>query len=255
MTSYIYVVNPTTQEPEKVEPASFLDIGVKERADLEQWVIKHPELLGERLLVITSEYDKFDGSNRRLDVLALDANGVLVIVELKLDASRSLADLQAIHYAAFCSTMAMDSLVEELANFDASTKEEASEKICKFLRTDELPTLGNRPRVILAAGSINDQELTSCVLWLRSFGVDISCVELTPYRMPASPQIILVPRVVIPVPEAREYLIGIEQKEVVQSRQTKDKSMSTELLQAVTEEFNKLGMSFRASGKPSDGYI
>jgi len=27
----------------------------------------------------------------------------------------------------------------------------------------------------------DDQEVTSCVLWLRSFGLDISCVEITPY--------------------------------------------------------------------------
>jgi RecB family endonuclease NucS len=50
--------------------------------------------LGERLLVITNEFDEFDQSNNRLDILALDENKKLVVIELKRDASGSLADLE-----------------------------------------------------------------------------------------------------------------------------------------------------------------
>jgi hypothetical protein len=74
-----------------------------------------------------------------------------------------------------------------------------------------LQELGDRPRIILAAGSIDDQELTSTVLWLRGFDIDISCVELTPYRLSGS--IILVPRTIIPIPEARDYQIRVQRKE------------------------------------------
>ncbi|HQJ80751.1 MAG TPA: hypothetical protein PLW21_09710 [Methanothrix sp.] len=219
MADNIFLVNQETGEPEKVERVPFAEIDIKERGDLEKWIINNPELLGEDLLIITSEFDKFDKTHRRLDLLALDPNlpsdsrAVLVVIELKLDANRSLADQQAIRYAAFCSTMKMDDIVKLLAKRLDITLEDASTKICDFLEVDELPQLGSRPRIILAAGSLDDPELTSCVLWLRTFGVDISCTELIPYRLPKSSQIILVPRIIIPLPEAKDYVIRVEQKE------------------------------------------
>jgi hypothetical protein len=233
---------------------SFSDIGIKERQDLERWIIAHPELLGEELLIITSEFDRFDKSNRRLDILALDSEGVLVVIELKLDASRSLADQQAIRYAAFCSTMIMENLVRLFAVFKGVSEEEASQKICEFLELDDLPELNNRPRIILAAGSFNDQELTSCVLWLRNFGIDISCVELTPYQLKDSSQIILVPRIIIPLPEAKDIQIKAERKEVHQVQQAKQKSEYRILWQAVSTAFNNLDTQFKSRGKSSDMY-
>jgi len=187
--------------------------------------------------------------------LALDLDGALVIIELKLDVSRSLADLQAIRYAAFCSTMTMDNIIEMLADFEDVTKEEASRKICDFLNVIDLPELNNRPRIILAAGSIDDQEMTSTVLWLRSFGIDVSCVELTPYRMPSSTQVILVPRIIIPIPEAREYIISMQKKEVSQIMQTRETSEYSKLLQKISQEFNNLGTRFVANSETSGRYI
>ena len=248
MDDQIYVVDPATREPVRAGAVSFRDIGVTERDDLERWIAKDPGLLGESLLVITSEFSRFDKSNRRLDILALDSNGSLVVVELKLDASRSLADQQAIRYAAMCSTMTMDDLVEAMARSEGCAKEEAAEKVRSFLRVDDLPELKGRPRIILAAGSIEDQELTSCVLWLRGFGVDISCVELTPYRVSDSRQVILVPRTIIPVREASDYCVSVESQKGGRDHQPR-KLARARFWRAVAEEFNKLGMSFRASGR------
>ena len=64
-----------------------------------------PAILGEELLIITSEYDRFDKTNERLDLLALDKDGNLVVIELKRDDSGKNVDLQAIKYAAYCSTL------------------------------------------------------------------------------------------------------------------------------------------------------
>jgi len=251
MADGIYVVDPATQEPLKAEPVSFYNAGITERNDLQRWVAKDPGLLGEPLLAITSEFNRFDKSNRRLDVLALDTNGTLVVIELKLDASRSLADQQAIRYAAFCSTMTMDDVVEALARFQGSTKEEAAQKVRDFLCVDGLPEVGNRPRIILAGGSIEDWELTTCVLWLRGFGVDISCVELTPYRVPDSTQVILAPRTVIPIREAGDYLIGIEQSRIPEAQQTKNMLARARFWRFVADEFNRLGTHLRATGRAS----
>lgn len=48
---------------------------IREREDLEEWVIDEPRILGEELLVITSEYAKFEDLRDRLDILALDPRG------------------------------------------------------------------------------------------------------------------------------------------------------------------------------------
>src|SRR4051794_13801090 len=117
MADSIFIIDPTTKVPTKVESVAFADIGIKERNDLEQWVLRHAEILGEPLLIVTSEYSRFDRSARRLDVLALDEDGVLVVIELKLDAAGTLADQQAIRYAAFCSTMTMGDVVELFAAY------------------------------------------------------------------------------------------------------------------------------------------
>lgn len=205
------------------------------------------------MLVTTSEFSRFDKSKRRLDILALDSEGNLVVVELKLDTANSLADLQAIRYAAFCSTMQMEDLVRELAAYDGIPEGEAEAKILDFLDMDTLPELGDKPRVILAAGSISDQELTSCVLWLRRFGVDITCVELTPYRMPNQDIIMLVPRVIIPLLEAKDYIVSVEKKEA-QKRKEASWLASEPLWQAISQELNKFGMPFQGRSTKAGAY-
>ncbi|MGQ9560750.1 MAG: hypothetical protein ACUVWA_09570 [Candidatus Oleimicrobiaceae bacterium] len=76
-----------------------------ERQHIEKWIEDFPAILGEELLVVTTEYDRFDKTSERLGILALDTAGNLVIVELKHDDSGKHADLQAIKYAAYCSTL------------------------------------------------------------------------------------------------------------------------------------------------------
>jgi RecB family endonuclease NucS len=89
MSERVYLVDPATKQLTAVEPVALTSVGVKERQDLEAWAISRPEIFGEPLLVITSEFDQFDRSDRRLDILALDEDGCLVVIELKLALSRA----------------------------------------------------------------------------------------------------------------------------------------------------------------------
>ena len=240
MPDPIYIVAPTTKFLTSVNQASFADLGIQERKDLEAWVITHPEVLGEPLLIITSEFDRFDKSNRRLDVLALDENGTLVIVELKLDLSKTFADQQAIRYAAFCSTMTMSQLVQAMAAYRKCSHEEAETKILAFLAEDELPELSNQPRIILAAGALDDEELTSTVLWLRTFGVDITCIEIKPYKLPTTGELILVPRTIIPLPEAAGFMVRVEQKQSEKIQKTKENIELRKQWEQIATGFNAL---------------
>jgi hypothetical protein len=242
MSEPIFIVDVGKKSPpQTLDPVSFAELGIRERDDLEEWVAAHPAVLGESLLILTTEFDRFDKSDRRIDLLALDQDGVLVVVELKLDASGSHADLQALRYAAFCSTMTMQDAQRLLAEWRSISEAEAVSAIKEFLGRDLLPELSNRPRIILAAGSMDDEEITSTVLWLRGFGIDMTCVEMTPYRLPGQNQIALVPRTIIPIPEAKDFIVKVEQKEVHRATATQE-NVYYPLWVALTERFNALGV-------------
>jgi hypothetical protein len=250
----VFVVNPETKTLVRVKPVSFRDINVRERDDLAAWIRKYPEVLGEEFLIVSSEFDHFDRSDRRLDILALDKRGVVTVIELKLDLSRSFADQQAIRYAAFCSTMTMDDLLDAYVTFHSVTEDDAELAIVSFLGRDDLPEIGNRPRIVLAAGSLDDQELTSTVLWLRSFEVDITCIELTPYRLPDHGTLILVPKILIPLPEAKNYLVRAEKKDAQLARGRAPQDI-LDLWRAIFAVWAKVDCEFRPKAPAKDRYM
>lgn len=49
-------------------------------------------------------------------------------------------------------------------------------------------------------------------MWLRKFNLDIKCVKLTPYEITDN-KIVIEANTIIPLPEAKDYIIQTEQKE------------------------------------------
>ncbi len=247
----IYIVDPSTKQTVEVKPTSFSSLAVKERADLQEWLIRNPSVLGEELLLVTSEFNKFDKTDKRLDLLLLDKNAIIVVAELKLDVSGTLADQQAIRYAAFCSTMTMEDVVDLFCKRGGYDRDQGVNHMCTFLGSEELPTLSSEPRIMLVAGSFVDQELTATVLWLRKFNLDISCIELTPYQHPADPSnVLLVPRIIIPLAEASEYQIKLERKERSESvANTRNKFQKTHA--RILQTFKSFGKEISGPPNPS----
>src|SRR3954452_10144735 len=101
-----------TAIPQSVAPGSFVDLGILEVQHIERWLAAEPRVLGEELLVITTEFAGFDKTKERSDILALDVAGRLVVIELKRDTSGSRQDLQALRYAAFSANLTLDDLVD-----------------------------------------------------------------------------------------------------------------------------------------------
>lgn len=197
---------------------------IMERKDVEKWVVEFPEILGEDLLIITTEYDKFDKTKERLDLLSLDKSGKLVIVELKREESGKTVELQAIKYAAYCSTLTMDEIVSLRKEFigknnKKQTDEETKKELFDFIESDDFEELDDKPRIMLVAKDFRP-EVTASVLWLRKFGIDVSCIKLTPYKIDDD-RIGLVSSVLIPLPEAEEYIIKSERKESVERTLTR----------------------------------
>jgi RecB family endonuclease NucS len=83
----MYRINHQTNRITKLKEMSFSELGYTERNHLQEWLANQPDALGEELLIIQKEFDGFDDTKERLDLLAIDKQGSLVIIENKLDDS------------------------------------------------------------------------------------------------------------------------------------------------------------------------
>lgn len=210
----LYLINPENKEIDELKTATFQELGLLERKDLEAWVLKNPSLLGEKLFIITTEFHGFDKTQERLDVMAIDENGKLVIVELKRIDSGS-THLQAINYAAYSSNLKFNDIVDLFSEYQKSkgneiTSDEAMEKIRSSIKNEEFEDLDSQPRILLAAQEFSSETI-SAVLWLRSFGLDIACVKLNLYRL--GDRVVISPQKIVPLPEAEDFIIQRERKE------------------------------------------
>ena len=78
----LFRVDPNTKAPNKIREVDFASLGLQER-DIQDWVVANPGILGDDLLIIAKEFSDFDRTKERLDLLAVDPDGKLVIIELK----------------------------------------------------------------------------------------------------------------------------------------------------------------------------
>lgn len=131
----VYKVSGDKARP--VQPITLAAAGLRERAHLQEWVIANPEILGEGVLVITSEFDRWVSQAGRdpdrLDVLGLETTGRLVVAELKRDVAPESVSLQAINYAARASRFTPELLAEAYLEFMGKASDEAPDDATEAL--------------------------------------------------------------------------------------------------------------------------
>jgi RecB family endonuclease NucS len=77
-------------------------------SELENWIIERPDLLGDDLFVISKQ--KSVQGVGRLDLIAIQPDGQLVIVELKRDKAPRATVAQALDYAAWLDKVSPKSI-------------------------------------------------------------------------------------------------------------------------------------------------
>lgn len=215
----MYILNKENKILEKIQDTTFFEQNLKERYDLQEWIDKSPDVLGEELLIIQKEFDEFDKTRERLDLLALDLKGNLVLIENKLDDSGRDVTWQALKYVSYCSSLNKSQIIEIYQKYlnqkFPQDTEDASENIREFLgkgSIDEVSlNLGYSQRIILVAREFRP-EVTSTVIWLRGNNIDIQCVKVVPYIL--GEKIIIDIDKIIPIPEAENYMVKLSAKEV-----------------------------------------
>lgn len=220
----MFTVNHQNNRIEPIKAKTFGELGFTERKHLQEWLAYEPSALGEELLIIQKEFDGFDDTKERLDLLALDKDGNLVIIENKLDDSGRDVVWQALKYASYCASLAKLQIVEvfqaylnryEKGSTDQGGKPvDAASQICEFLDAPDMDevklNLGNSQRIMMVAANFR-KEVTSTALWLLGQGIYIQCFKVTPYAH--GDQVLINIDQIIPTPEAKELMIGINAKE------------------------------------------
>lgn len=197
----------------RLSEAKYSELKLRERFDIQEWIEKCPAILGEDLLIIAKELEL--PSRGRLDLLAIDREASLVIIELKRDDSGSNADWQAIKYASYCSAFTDEEIHEALALRRDITKEAAKELVEEFIGGTDPESLNEKQRIILASKEFHS-DVVSAALWLIEQGIQVQCVRLEPF-VDETGGIFINPTVIIPAPEARDY---IKRKEIKQREKT-----------------------------------
>ncbi len=181
----MFRVNPETRESTRIEEAAFSDLGFQERYDIQEWIADNPSILGDDLLIIGKEFSGFDLTNERLDLLAVDADGKIVVIELKRDDSGDNAYWQAIKYASYFRRASPEEIIRVYSDYMAKTVQsgDAEGNLLEHLGNPEnLSGLNNDQRIILASRRFAP-EVTSAAFWINEKARDlITCVQLTPYK-------------------------------------------------------------------------
>jgi hypothetical protein len=201
-----------------LKPISFAAAGLRERNHLQEWIAKAPEalgqVLGEDLLIIQKEFDGFDGTRERLDLLAIDKSGQLVIIENKLDDSGRDVVWQAMKYAAYCSSLTRADIVAIFARYLGDGEARAEAELCSFLECESLEQIvlneGHGQRILFIAANFR-REVTSTALWLREHQIDVRCIRVSPFEFEG--ELLLDMQQIIPPPEATDYMIKMSQKD------------------------------------------
>ena len=217
----MFIIDKNTNRIKPVQAKKFSDLGFAERWHLQEWLANHPSALGgEELLIIQKEFAGFDETRERLDLLALDKNGSLVVIENKLDNSGRDVVWQVIKYASYCASLTKAQIVDIYQKYLERYKgenehpQDAADNICEFLEVASFEEVklntGSSQRLIMVAAEF-PKEVTSTALWLLAQGISVQCFRVTPYEI--GEQLLMSVEQVVPTPEAKELMIGISAKE------------------------------------------
>ncbi|WP_457809123.1 DUF4268 domain-containing protein [Kushneria sp. EE4] len=263
----MFRIDASTNRINPLEVKRFTELGFGERKHLQEWLENCPQALaqvdGEELLIIQKEFDGFDDTRERLDLLAIDKSGNLVIIENKLDDSGRDVVWQALKYASYCANLSKSQVVDIYQRYLNQKAQEtdqapanAVDNLIEFLEVDGLEAAQiNRiktQRLILVAARYR-KEVTNTVLWLSQFGITCQCFKVTPYK--AGSELFLNVEQIIPTPESTDFMIGMVAKEDEEkSADTEQKHRHTlrlEFWEQALEEFSKSSCTLYSNISPT----
>ena len=213
---------------EALQAKSFEDEQVMEAQLRRLLETQLPHLLPQRrLMVIAPEYSNWSNASRFIDLLALDAEGRLVVVEIKRTGDGGHAELQALRYAAMLSTHTLDNVIDARHRHlqrsqPRLSRDEAAAEVLEFLGKSDPGevTLGTTPHVILIARDFSP-EITTTAMWLMERVEDflMHCFTVRLYPL-GDGRHALHFDLLLPLPQQQDYLVKVRDKNAEIARQS-----------------------------------
>lgn len=201
-------------EPNRLARSSF-----DREKDLEELIKRDPSLLDQENLLIIGQQAQVQDVNDRIDLLAIDAQGTLVVIEIKRGKVSSPDEIQSIRYASYVSNWVHDSLEKQADLFYSIP---AHQKLLKkYLRNEDANYEGfiqlleqfceeeydlNWDQRIILVGTDIGEKVLPVLVWLNKKGVDIKFVQLQAFN--DGEMTYVSPRTVFPLPKQEEMLVG-----------------------------------------------
>jgi hypothetical protein len=164
----------------RLETKPLKSANVLERSDLQRMIINTADPffdeIGEKLLILGEEVVPTDVVDDRIDVLAMDKQGAIVVIELKRGAHK-LHLLQALSYAAMTSDWDREGIISQRATFKQCSQADAQEEIEEFLE-DDISTLNEQQRVLLIAEQYDYQVLATAKWLTEKHDAGIACWKM-----------------------------------------------------------------------------
>ncbi|WP_206478003.1 DUF4268 domain-containing protein [Halomonas sp. KRD171] len=254
----MFRVDRTQNRLSRLAKKRFADLNLRERDHLQEWLANQPDALGEELLIIQKEFDGFDETRERLDLLALDKDGNLVVIENKLDDSGRDVTWQALKYTAYVSGLTNMQIVDIYQQYldRYCGGGNAAVRICEFMEVEELEETvlnpGNDQRMIFIAANFR-REVTATVLWLLGRGIRTQCFKVTPFTF--GEELMVDIQQIIPTPEAADFMIGMSSKEneekAVQNTQKKRHGLRLAFWEQALEKLREDGVDLYRNISPT----
>lgn len=200
---------------------------------LENWLERNAWALAEEPLLVIGRQTSasVDDGTVFPDLLALDAEGNLVIIELKKSQAPREVVAQILEYAAWANELSEGDIIAIAANYLKFSSDQAEQLLtARFLETFEVdarPLLKSRLRMIVAAEAI-PPSVTRVSRFLRTeHNVDIVCVAFSVFETGSNEVLV-----------STETLVGLEETKTLKGASSKwsgDKPVRQVVWEAVQE--------------------
>lgn len=199
-----------------IKPTNFVTESIFERDDLQHAFKNNIDIIAPNCLVIAEEFSDWQGSRKRIDLLAIDKQANLVVIELKRTETGDHMELQALRYASMVSTMTFENAIEVFCKYKQQngyisySLEDSQLEIEDFVEIDIIEAgFAEDIKTILVSQDFS-VELTTSVIWLNERNLDITCMKIQPYN--DNGKILIDIQQIIPLPEAENYQIKVKRK-------------------------------------------
>ena len=188
-------INRNQQRLVRLDHVSLSAAAIPERSGLQEFIFNSADEFfsdfGEGLFVIGKEVQPSEVVGDRIDLLALDAQGRSVVIELKRGSDK-LQLLQAIAYAGMIAQWSA-------ADFLALVSQDSRDALLDFLEVEEDEI--NRSQRIMLIAEAYDYEVLVGAEWLEKSGIDICCCRIAVAKDEAAATEYLTCRTIFPPPE------------------------------------------------------